>query len=600
MIIRPRDYQIAAVQSVPSYFERNSGNPLIAMPTGTGKSVVIAMLLQYIMQWPGQRVMIATHVKELIEQNHAKLMAAWPQAPAGIYSAGLGQRDNRASIIFCGVQSVAPRAHEFGFVHLLIIDEAHLVSPDDETNYQKLIAILKRINPMLKVIGLTATPWRLGYGKLVQKEQRDANGIVTQPASLFTDICFDLTSMQSFNWLLDQGYLTTLVPQRTQLAIDVDDVKIQGGEFQQKALQLAVDRDEITRAAIEESLAHASDKRHWLTFCAGVEHAIHTAEMMNSMGIPTVAIHSKMSAGDRDKAIKLWKSGHYRAATNNNVLTTGIDFPGIDFIMMLRPTQSSVLWVQMLGRGTRPVYADGFNLDTQEGRIQAIQAGPKSEGCLVLDFAGNTARLGPINDPVIPRKKGEGKGEAPVKVCGVCNAYNHASARTCFKCGAEFTFAVKIKPLADTKELIKSDMPITEELDVKNIVYESFDKPDRPSALKVTYFCGYKRFIEFVGVEATGSSRGMAKRWWKQRAPEGLELPDNIIDTLPLLDRLKPATHIRVWSNKKPYPQILDYCFDGTCFGKEPANQTFVNTRTVDPSRFQPAQTPDWDDDIPF
>lgn len=602
-MFQDREYQVAAVQSVPDYFSKKSGNPLIAMPTGTGKSIVIARLLQYIFQWPGQRVLIMTHVKELIAQNYEKLMHVWPNAPAGIYSAGLGKRDRFNNIIFCGVQSVAKRASEFGKVDLILIDEAHLVSPEEETNYRLAIETLKTINPYLKVIGLTATPYRLGYGKLVQE------------GSLFTDICFDLTTLQAFNWLLAEGYLTTLEPKATKLQLDTSDVKLQGGEFQQKALQLAVDRDEITAAAIQEALDVGSDREHWLVFCAGVEHAVHTAKIMNEQGIKTVAIHSKLSTTERDNAIKLWKSGYYRAATNNNVLTTGIDFPGIDLIVMLRPTKSSVLWVQMLGRGTRPMYSPGFDVNTREGRLLAIQAGAKPHGCLVLDFAGNTARLGPINDPVIPGKKGEKGGEAPAKLCVMCNTWNHTSARNCFKCGAEFTFQVKIKPTADTMQLIKEDMPITEVFEVKSIVYDKWEKPGKAPAIMTTYYCTYKRFVEWVPVEGIGSLRGLAKRWWKDRAPPGLELPDTVHHTLALLDRLTPVTHVRVWVNKKPYPQILAYCYDGTAFGTQAANQTHVDVKQsanvtrddeVDKSIIRRSQHllksvfTDMDDDIPF
>ena len=144
MNIQTRDYQTAAVRSLYDYFENRTGNPVIAMPTGTGKSVVIAEFLRSIYTaYPHQRVIVATHVKELIAQNYEKLRIVWPHAPAGIYSAGLGRRDNMQRITFAGIASISKKAALFGHIDLLIIDEAHLVSPAEETMYRGFINALK-------------------------------------------------------------------------------------------------------------------------------------------------------------------------------------------------------------------------------------------------------------------------------------------------------------------------------------------------------------------------------------------------------------------------------------------------------------------------
>jgi DNA repair protein RadD len=592
-MIQARDYQIEAVHSLPRYFQTRHGNPLVCMPTGTGKSVVIAMFLQFVFQWAGQRVLIATHVKELIVQNHKKLLDVWPQAPAGIYSSGLKRKDKYMPITFVGIQSVAKRALEFGRVDLLIIDEAHLVSPTDDTNYRRFINELRKINPALKVIGLTATPWRLGYGSLVQED------------SIFTDICFDITNMAAFNRLIAEGYLCTLVPKRTSLELDIKGVGKQGGEYKSSDLQLAVDRADITRAALNEVMQCAQNRAHWLVFCAGVEHCVHTAEMLRAeFGIAAIAIHSKMGDVERDRAIEDWKAGKYTAAVNNNILTTGIDFPGIDLIVMLRPTASAVLWVQMLGRGTRPLYADGYDLSTIEGRLAAIAASPKQD-CLVLDFARNTARLGPINDPLPPRKKGEGGGEAPVKECPNCYTYNHATARQCFKCGHEFTFQTKLKTTADTSELIKMDLPITEVVAVDQITYSKHQKAGKPPSMCVNYYCGFKNFREFVPIEAP-IARGLATRWWNTRA-RNFPMPATVDEAMRLVPNLPTATHLRIWINKHPYPEIVAHDFSGTAFGTLSKQEKQVEVRvteSINPWAKKPKANTheqfDLDDDIPF
>lgn len=583
MLLQPRSYQAECVSAIYKYFQSNSGNPVCALPTGTGKSVIIAMFLESVFKcYPNQRILVLTHVKELIEQNHAKLMTIWPQAPAGINSAGLNQRDWNRPIIFAGIGSVAKKWHQFGHIDLIIIDEAHLVSPNDETMYQVLISGLRTVNPYLKVIGFTATPWRLGHGKLTDPHEKKGEGEV---APLFTDICFDITGMQAFNRLIAEGFLAPVVPRNTGTLLKTDGVHMRGGEFIQKELQNAVNRDDITAAALREAMELGSDRNHWLVFASGVEHAIDVNDMLNSFGVPSVVIHSKMSDGERDQAILDYKAGKYRAAVNNNVLTTGFDFPAIDLILMLRPTASPVLWVQMLGRGTRP------------------SPGTGKENCLVLDFAGNTRRLGPINDPVIPRRKGKKQGEAPVRLCGSCATWNHASARHCDHCGTEFPVQVKLKQEASTQELIKGDMPVVEVFKIDHMTYISHAKADRPPMMKVTYYCGFKMFQEFVCVEHENFAGRKAREWWRSRSDRNV--PKTTQQALEEAETLKTPTHIRVWTNKK-YPEILAFCFDGTAFGVEEPPEV-LESPTVETTV---TKVTDWkkpehnydaiDDDIPF
>lgn len=566
MQLQPRSYQVEAVSSLYHYFSTQSGNPVLALPTGTGKSVIIAMFLQSIYyQFPGQRVMVLTHVKELIQQNYDKLMTLWPAAPAGVYSAGLNRRETHRKITFAGIGSVAKRAQDFGHIDIVVIDEAHLVSPNDETMYQAFLNTLRAVNPLLKVVGLTATPWRLGTGRITED-------------GIFTDVCFDIAGLHAFNRLIAEGFLAPLIPRQTKQLLDTEGVHMRGGEFVASELQHAVDKYDITYNAIKESLELAHDRRHWLVFASGVEHACNIADMLNDMGVPAVAIHSKMGDAARDQAIADFKSGKYRAAVNNNVLTTGFDFPAIDCIIVLRPTASTVLWVQMLGRGTRP------------------SPGTRKENCLVLDFAGNTRRLGPINDPVIPRKKGKGpKGEAPVKLCGACATYNHASATHCCYCGAEFSFQVKIKQTAASDELLRGDAPIVEVFAVDHITYSRHEKAGRPPMLKVTYYCGLRSFSEYVCIEHDGFAQRKARQWWRERTKDAF--PASTDDALTLASNVSAASHLRVWVNKQ-YPEILGHCFDGTAFGQQEAGAPPTTDVAATGSRLSPKLDPDAD--IPF
>jgi DNA repair protein RadD len=571
MKIEPRSYQIEAVRSVWDYFLVKQGNPVLALPTGSGKSIILAMLLELIYsQYPNQRVMVLTHAKELLVQDMDKLLTVWPSAPAGLYSAGLNKKESHKKITFAGVGSVAKKADLFGHIDMVFIDEAHLVSPSEETLYQKFLGALKKRNPLLKIVGLTATPWRLGTGKITED-------------GIFTDVCFDITGMEAFNRLIAEGYMAPLIPRQPVQLLDTTGVHLRGGEFIASELQSAVNKQDITYAALKEALELAHDREHWLVFASGVEHACNIADMLNDMGVSAIAIHSKMGDAARDIAIADFKAGKYRVAVNNNILTTGIDFPAIDCIVMLRPTASTVLWIQMIGRGTRPF--------------------PGKLNCLVLDFAGNTRRLGPINDPVIPRKKGEGSGEAPVKLCDACSTYNHASARVCCCCGAEFSFKVKIQQTAGSLALLRGDAPVETVFTVDHITYSRHEKLGRPPMVKVTYYCGLRSFSEYVCIEHEGFAQRKARQWWRERSSfnsndKGSPFPISTDAALEQSSALFTATHLRVWVNKQ-YPEILAHCFDGTAFGKqvEPASAPSTNTYSKPAYQYGPHAQPA---DIPF
>lgn len=541
-----RDYQIDAVNSVFDYFGSEEGNPLIVMPTGTGKSLVIAGLLRSIFQYPGQRVVVATHVKELIAQNLEKLLKVWPTAPAGIFSAGLKRKEIRA-ITFAGIASVAGKYEDFGHVDIVIIDEAHLLNPKDGTRYQIFLSGLKLRNPALKVIGLTATHYRMGQG------------LLTEPGGIFTDVCMDQATRDAFMWFVDEGYLSMLVPRRTDLVLDLDGIHSQNGDYSSSELQERLDRDGITKQAIAETIRCGRERDRWLVFASGIEHAEHVCNELNSNGIQSTFVHSKLGDDMRDQRLRDYKAGKYRAIVNNGILTTGFDCPEIDLIAMLRPTKSTSLWVQMLGRGTRPVYAPGFDLSTREGRRNAIEAGPKPN-CLVLDFARNTTRLGPVNDPVLPRKKGSGRpGEAPVKVCESCGTYNHASVRFCISCGGEFPRAVGLEAKAEDKDLVVRTEAIPEvQFSVDHVTYVNhYSKKSSSFSLKATYYCGVRQFTSYFCFEHIGFPRKLAREWWRNNT--GSKPPETVEEARSRLAELRVPKSIRVLMREMPEITTYEY-----------------------------------------
>ena len=200
------------------------------------------------------------------------------------------------------------------------------------------------------------------------------------------------------------------------------------------------------------------------------------------------------------------------------------------------------LWVQMLGRGMRMA--------------------PDKKNCLVLDFAGNTRRLGPINDPVIPRKKGAGRGDVPIKVCEACGTYNHIRVEFCIECGEQFTFEIKITPEAATSELLRSSMPIIEYFDVKRVVYSKHLKIGSPPILRVSYYCGLHAFHEYILLEHEAYASKRARDWWRERdATWPNELPITVDDALKMTNRLEMPRAIRVHVNAR-HPRIIGYDFN--------------------------------------
>lgn len=560
-----RNYQEAAVESFFNHYAKGyKGHPLIVMPTGTGKSHVIAHIcMRLIKQWPSVRILILTHVKELIEQNANKLMEAWPEAPMGIYSAGLGRKETCYPITYAGIQSVVKALDKFGKFDVILVDEAHMINPITESSYQKTFNHFTNLNSRLSIGGLTATPWRMGYGAIYGQED-----------SLFERTSLDLSTYECFNWFIEQGYLVNVVPRKTNFEIDTTGVHLSGGEYNLGQLQAAVNVDKVTVAALQQCVAECSHLDAWLIFCTGIEHAERVAELCTQMGVKCKAVHSEMSTAERDQILAEFKAGKLQAVANNGVLTTGFDYPGLKLIVGLRPSKSSALWTQIIGRLTRPHYAPGFDLSTQEGRIEAIRQSDKPKG-YVYDFARNIRSLGPINDPVYPKRKGDKKGTAPVKQCGSCGSENHAKAVFCVDCGAEFSFEVKLSYTASDAEIVatKNDMPVIEEFEIDRIsCLKSGGRHGKPFNMRVVYYCGNRMFNEYVCLEHPAESYPLrlAHNWWMQRSKDAI--PATVDAALELMNTkgVRTPTHIRVHTNLK-YPEIKAFDFEGTNFGKAPA-----------------------------
>ena len=450
MSLRP--YQQKAIDDLYSWMAKNDGHPCLVLPTGAGKSHIVASICENALKnWPETRILMLTHVKELIEQNAQKLRQVWPNAPLGIYSAGLGRRDFDL-ITFAGIQSVRDKADFIGHIDLLIIDECHLVSHKAEGGYRRLIDSLIAINPNMRVIGLTATPYRLGHG------------YITDGDALFTDLIEPVVIAQ----LVNDGYLAQLRSKVTDISYDVSGVHKRGGEYIEKELQKAVDNDRMNESVVEEVISLAGDRKAWLFFCSGVDHAHHVRDALRDAGIVAETVTGDTPKSERDAILGAYKRGQIRALTNANVLTTGFDYPDIDLIAMLRPTMSPGLYVQMVGRGMR--------------------LKSHTDHCLVLDFAGVVQQHGPITyvTPPTAASSRDEPGEAPVKACDHCHELVHPSVRKCPACGNPF-------PEPEKKKLKLHDVDImgdpSRSMKISEWVWsEHISRASQKQMIKVIYY----------------------------------------------------------------------------------------------------------------
>lgn len=540
-----RHYQSEAVAALFDYWREEPGNPLIDLATGTGKSMVMATVIKDLTEgWPDLRIMVVTHVAELIEQNYLELVGIWPFAPAGIFSAGLGRRDARSQIIFAGIQTVWNKVSQIGHIDVVLVDECHLIPVKSNTMYGKFFAALRENNPDLKTVGLTATPFRLDSGRLDEGDDR-----------MFDRVVYTYGIADGVR----DGYLTPLSSKHTATELNTKGVGKLGGDFKQSALQAAVDKFEVTRGAVDEIVAKGANRRSWLCFCSGVDHAEHVRDEIRARGVSCEMITGETPKEERRRIIEDFKSYRIRALTNNSVLTTGFNHKGVDLLAFLRPTLSASLYLQMAGRGTRVIYAPGMPLNTPEERRAAIAAGPKPS-CLVLDFAGLVDEHGPV-DMVQPKEPGSGDGEAPVKICPQdredkhgrfgCGEKLHASARFCTCCNFEFD-------IDDSPKISRhaADVPImtTVEPEPRSVTSRTFrfheGKGDKPPSVKIVYMCGYTAINEWVCPQHKGFAKTKADRYWIAHGGQR-PMPKTPLEWLERQGELAETTEIQVKPNGK-------------------------------------------------
>ncbi len=493
-----RPYQADSVKSVIHYFRKHQTPAVLVLPTGAGKSLIIAELARL----AKGRVLVLAHVKELVEQNHEKYEGYGLKG--SIFSAGLGRKETDQQVVFASVQSVVRNLDSFSNqFSLLVIDECHRVPDEKTSSYQKVITHLRENNPGIKVLGLTATPYRLGMGWLYQYHTRGQ--VRSEEPRFFRDCIFELP----IRYLLDEGFLTPArMIDAPVLSYDFSQLKpASTGRYKEAELDMVIEQSKrATPQIVDQIIELAKDKLGIMVFAATVRHAQEILSLLPE-GESSIVIGDTPTL-ERDQIINDFKERKIKFLVNVSVLTTGFDAPHVDLIAILRPTESISLYQQIVGRGLR--------------------LSPGKKECLVLDYAGNSYDL---YQPEVGDPKPDSDSEIitiPCPACGFnnnfwgkldsngfllehfgrkCQGYftdedtgehEHCNyrfrAKYCGECGADNDIAARICHECDAT-LVDPDKKLKEALNLKDaLVFECLEmdlnvlKDEKgKSQLKITY-----------------------------------------------------------------------------------------------------------------
>ncbi len=392
-----RPYQQEAMEAIYRHLRERDDNPVCVIPTAGGKTPVMAQLCRDAVGRWGGRVLILAHVRELLEQTRDKIHKVAPEMwmRTGVYSAGLKSRDTDQPIIVAGIQSVYKLACEFDPFDLIIIDEAHTIPPDGDGMYRTFLEDARKVNPRVRLIGLTATPFRM------------KSGLICAPENILNHVCYEIGVRE----LIVQGYLCPLVTKASREKVDTSKLHVRAGEFVAGEVEELMNTDSRVESACREIVEQTRNRKSVLVFAAGVAHGQHIAEVMqNEFGVDVGTVFGDTLDFERDQVLSEFKAGALKYLVNVNVLTTGFDAPNIDCVAMVRPTHSPGLFYQVCGRGFR--------------------IHPGKENCLVLDFGGNVLRHGPVDAIRVKAAGGNGNGSAaPAKECPRCQSLIAATPR---------------------------------------------------------------------------------------------------------------------------------------------------------------------------
>ncbi len=529
-LITPRPYQQAAVDAAFANWEqRPSSSQLIIAPTASGKTIMIGLTAdRYLGQTQGARVLSLSHVPELIEQSYSTFRKMNPRINAGIYAAKLGRKDMRAKVTFALVQSVARNIEAFRDVGLIIVDEAHLIPHSADGQYRDVIEGIREArggNQFVKILGLTATPWRLNSGNLLEP-YKDCE-------PLFQEIAYDIDMLD----MLEEGHISRVVARGSKTKLDTTGVSKRMGEYKENELDAKFNTAKINEAIAKEivDVGTEQERRSWLVFCITVDHATRMRDLIRGHGISCEMVCGETPTAERRKIIADYKAYKIRCLTSVNVLSTGFDHPGVDLGAMVRPTASPGLYLQQAGRLLR----------TTSGKKDAV----------LLDFAMNVFRHGLLTNVrgVFKSKKADEEiiDGPKARECPDCGTLNEPGSKSCVACN--YVWPV-IKQEEREKKLSKfsvADRIMDEAVwaPVVSATFQHREPPGRPATLHLTYNVEHPTTRQATEVWCFDHPPGSwalnkARADWTKRT--GMPAPSSVIEAARRIEELRRPNWVRV------------------------------------------------------
>jgi len=483
--VNPYPYQTEALSALDSFVKTKPGNPLVVIPTGGGKSIVIAWAIRdWVAQYPPFRCMILAHRNELVTQNAEELAGVFG-GEIGVYSAQADRRDTMKAITYASIDSVYNKAGEFPPVDCIIVDEAHRIPVKGEGKYRTFIADAMKFNPHLRVVGFTATPYRMGCGP------------ICHPQHILTEICYEA----KIGPLIEDGFLC---PIRAKVSDKVPDLSAVAtastGDYKSRDLSAAVDIPELVTSAVAEivEIINRENRKSVVVFCIDIAHSKHVSEAFATHGIVAPCVTGKTTACARQAAVESFRAGESRVLCNVNVYTEGFNVKQVDCVVLLRPTLAAGMYVQMVGRGLR--------------------RHPQKKDCLILDYGGNIERHGPID--------ALDGGVVKMANCKPCRELFSRALGACPSCGW-------VIPKVEMKEMERKEgerkmhdrkaaeaaILSTDEilLQVDDVMADLHMSADGKASLRVSYRCGLRVVPEWVCLDHEGYAGKLAREWWTER-----------------------------------------------------------------------------------
>lgn len=496
-----RPYQRESIDALNAHLRTQEDNPCIVLPTGAGKSLVMAQTLkEWLATCPGLRVMVLAHRKELVEQNALELQGIAPELSIGVYAASLRRRETHRSITFASIDSVAKRASDFPPQDVLLIDEAHRIPVNGEGKYRKFIDAMKARNPHLRVVGLTATPYRLGTGNICHADH------------ILNEVVYNANVSD----LIRAGYLSQLrTVEGEHASLDLQGVKKTAGEFNLKDLARRVDREDVVAEAVRHMVRCVRDtaRKSVIVFCIDIEHCEHVAQELRKHGVDAGIVTGSTSWAERERLVEDFKAGKIHYLLSVNVFFEGFNAKRVDCVAMLRPTQSKGLWVQAVGRGLR--------------------LHPDKDYCLVLDYGDNINRHGPIDL--------DDDTEVKLATCGDCGNVFSRAVKACPCCGWEIPKQVRQEwAEAEEKERKMHEakaargMLLNEPkwMNVDGVTLRLHRKAGKPDSVRVEYHCGLTLVKEWLLLEYEGYGSTKARRWLMERGFKPYESAAGMLENI--------------------------------------------------------------------